>query len=123
HIAVMADCERGLGRPERALDLAAEVEDVDLPLEVRAELAIVLSGARRDLGQPDAAVAVLAPYMRSVRPGELPETRARVAAAYADALDAAGRADEAAEARREFPEDGGPDVEPDIVVIDLEAED
>ncbi len=26
HLAVMADCERGLGRPERALDLAASDE-------------------------------------------------------------------------------------------------
>lgn len=58
-LALMVDCERGLGRPERALDLAASAELGSLAIEDRVELAIVLSGIRRDLGQLDAAEVAL----------------------------------------------------------------
>ena len=51
----MADCERGLGRPERALALAASDDAEGLEPEVRVELAMVVSGARLDLGEPEAA--------------------------------------------------------------------
>src|SRR2546422_11489888 len=52
HLAVMADCERALGRPERALELAAEAGS-ELPPATATELRIVVAGARRDLGQLD----------------------------------------------------------------------
>ena len=55
----MVDAERGLGRPERALDLASSPEARTLPLDERIELAIVVSGIRRDLGQNEAAVVGL----------------------------------------------------------------
>jgi tetratricopeptide (TPR) repeat protein len=95
-IPIMADAERGLGRPERALELAASPEASDLTAAERVELAIVVSGARRDLGQFDAAVLAL----------QVPELTAGSAAgagapgnprlqyAYADALLAAGRSDD-----------------------------
>lgn len=126
HIAVMADCERGLGRPERALALADEVDGVALDPEVRAELAIVLSGARLDLGQPDAAVAVLAPVLGSLGGSALADARARVGSAYADALEAAGREEEAARVRSAHPAvshgSGSPVADEEIVLIDLEDE-
>jgi tetratricopeptide (TPR) repeat protein len=62
--------------------------------EVRAELLIVVAGARRDLGQLDAALAVLSKGGLDVdrpRPGA-----ARLWYAYADALESTGRTDEAA---------------------------
>ncbi|WP_225437349.1 hypothetical protein [Arthrobacter sedimenti] len=59
HLPVMADCERGLGRPDRALDLARSEEAESLDAAGKAELAMVVSGARADLGQLDAAVAAL----------------------------------------------------------------
>ena len=49
-LPLMVDCERGLGRPERALELATSPEARTLTLEERIELAIVISGIRRDLG-------------------------------------------------------------------------
>jgi tetratricopeptide (TPR) repeat protein len=55
----MVDAERGLGRLERALDLAASPEAASLPAQERVELAIVVSGIRRDLGQPEAAALSL----------------------------------------------------------------
>lgn len=55
----LVDCERGLGRYERALDLAASPEARTLGEADNIELAIVVSGVRRDLGQPEAAQMVL----------------------------------------------------------------
>jgi hypothetical protein len=92
HIAVMADCERALGRPERALDLAKEAP-ADLPTEVAVELRIVVAGARRDLGQLDAAVVALQGPDLDVK--EHAPWSARLFYAYADNLAAAGRLDEA----------------------------
>lgn len=98
-IPLLADCERALGRPEVALELAAVPETTRLGRDDRLELAIVAAGARLDLGQPAQALAVL-----SVPELTAPDAVAaaspavlRLWYAYADALDAAGRRDEAAE--------------------------
>lgn len=92
-LPIMADCERGLGRPEKALAVAADPLVGGLDPAVRIEMSIVVSGARRDLGQAAAAIQVLqSPHLRS-------EARdpwsARLFYAYAEALLAAGRTDEA----------------------------
>ncbi|WP_141538629.1 hypothetical protein [Isoptericola jiangsuensis] len=94
HLPIMADCERGLGRPERAVALAASDEAQTLDAEGRTELAIVVSGARSDLGEHDAALAVLDKIPAAERQGDL---GIRVVQARAVALEAAGREAEAAE--------------------------
>jgi tetratricopeptide (TPR) repeat protein len=92
-LPLMADAERGLGRPERALELAASPEAASLSTAERVEMAIVVSGARRDLGQANAAVLALhipeltAPTTHAFTP--------RLRYAYADALLEAGRREEA----------------------------
>ena len=87
-LPLMVDCERGLGRPERALELATSPEARTLTLQERVELAIVISGIRRDLGQPQAAVLALQiPQLKSS--ARKPWT-ARLSYAYADALLANG---------------------------------
>jgi len=58
-LPLMVDCERGLGRPQRALELAGDVERSSLPVAVQVELAIARSGARLDLGQVELALAEL----------------------------------------------------------------
>lgn len=50
-IALMVDSERGVGRPERALEIGRAVPTETLPRAVRVSLAIAMSGARLDLGQ------------------------------------------------------------------------
>ncbi|MFC7330590.1 hypothetical protein [Marinactinospora rubrisoli] len=95
YLAVMADCERGLGRPERALEIARSPEARDLDIADRIELRIVASGARRDMGELPAALAEL-------QGPELKERRARpwvarLFYAYADALLALDREGEARE--------------------------
>ena len=124
HLAVMADCERGLGRPERALALADSPDAAELPADVQIELAMVVSGARLDLGEAEAAVAVLA--APAVRAATGP-VAARVAQARATALEAAGRPEDAAAELAAFTPDqlaqaAGDieDDEDDIVAFDLE---
>lgn len=92
-LPVVADCERALGRADRALELLREAEQRSLPDEVRAECLIVLSGVRRDLGQLDAALAALdSDLLRTRRKSEW---SARLRFAYAETLAEAGRSDEA----------------------------
>ncbi|MDF9878719.1 hypothetical protein [Cellulosimicrobium cellulans] len=122
HLPIMADCERGLGRPERALALAASEEAATLDDVGRTELAIVVSGARVDLGELDAALAALEQVPAVGTRGEL---GARVLQARASVLELAGRTEEAAEIL------GGIDAsllaavlgeEDDVVVYDLTDE-
>src|SRR5581483_8966963 len=92
---VMADCERGLGRPERALEMAGAPEVKQLDKAGQIEMRLVAAGARGDMEQYDAAVVTLqCPELasHSVQPWT-----ARLRYAYADALVKAGRADEARE--------------------------
>ncbi|WP_238151720.1 hypothetical protein [Kribbella sindirgiensis] len=92
-IAMMADCERALGRPDKALALTKDKHVHDVSEATQIELLIVAAGARRDKGQTAVAVQML----------EVPEltkrTRAewlpRLRYAYADALAEAGRTDDA----------------------------
>lgn len=94
HLPVMADCERALGRPDRALLMTQDPQSKDLSPEGQVELLIVGSGARRDLGQTDAAVALL--EVAALHGPTRPWT-ARLRYAYADALLAAGREEQARE--------------------------
>ncbi|SDK47613.1 hypothetical protein SAMN05421874_1083 [Nonomuraea maritima] len=112
YLPVMADCERGLGRPERAIDLVRSPEAERLDREGRIEMTIVESGARRDLRQYDAAVITLQrlPELRDPQPRPW---SARLAFAYADALADAGHQDAATEwfgRAMAFDEDGETDA-------------
>jgi len=92
-VAVLADCERALGRPERALELARSSEGRSLTGEDAEELRMVAAGARRDLGQFDAAVVLL--QTPELDPTRMGTAAARLFYAYADALLAANRSDDA----------------------------
>jgi tetratricopeptide (TPR) repeat protein len=89
HLPVIADCERALGRPERALTMAASPDVGRLGVDQRVEMLIVEAGARADLGQLDAAVITLQVGLLDSRV-RAPWV-ARLRSAYADALAAVGR--------------------------------
>jgi tetratricopeptide (TPR) repeat protein len=93
HLPVMADCERGLGRPERALTMVTSPEAASLDRAGQVELRIVAAGARLDLGQAEAAVVTL--QTADLESRTAAAWLARLRAAYAGALAAAGRAEEA----------------------------
>ncbi len=119
HLPVMADCERALGRPERALLVAEDPQVSGLSPAARVEMLIVVSGARRDLGQADAAVVTLQVSALDARP--LRPWTARLRYAYADALLEAGREDEARDwfARTvDADDDGQTDAEERLLALD-----
>lgn len=93
HLALMADCERALGRPERALDIARSPEAAELDEYEAVELRIVTAGARRDMGELDASVVSL--QIPELDPRRQDPWSARLFYAYADNLLAAGRPREA----------------------------
>jgi len=75
-LPLMVDSERGLGRPDKALELARSVDRSTLPVEVQVELSIAMSGARLDLGQTEAALLEL----------QIPQLDPDVAYSYSPAL-------------------------------------
>lgn len=92
---MMADCERALKRPDKAIaydttEIRSQLDDAG-----QIELSIVVAGARRDQGQYDAAIRLLEtePLHTKGRGEWVPRLRY----AYADSLLAAGRKDEAIE--------------------------
>ncbi|QWZ10427.1 hypothetical protein KRR39_10955 [Nocardioides panacis] len=95
YLPVMADCERALGRPDRALTLARNPAVANLEPHLKAEMTIVEAGARRDQGQLDAALRTLenAPLRNKTHANWV----VRLRYAYADTLHAAGRTPEALE--------------------------
>ncbi len=89
YLPMMADCHRALGNPEQALKLAKSPSVVNFAPAAKAEMTLVESGARRDMGQLDAALRTLelAPLMSKSREPWV----VRLRYAYADTLEAAGR--------------------------------
>ncbi|WP_225399031.1 MULTISPECIES: HAD-IIA family hydrolase [Mycolicibacter] len=94
-LPLIADCERGLGRPQRAIELAAGPEAAELDGDEADELRIVVAGARADLGQLEQALTVLS--AGSSDPDRTGSTVARLHYAHAETLVALGRGDEALE--------------------------
>jgi tetratricopeptide (TPR) repeat protein len=93
-VAAMADAERGLNRPAKALELLTSVNEAALSEPTRIEMRLVAAGARADLGQGEAALltlqipALTAPYWD--------EPYVRLRYGYADHLARQGRVEEAA---------------------------
>lgn len=92
-LPLIADCERGLGRPDKAVQVAQSPEGRALTGEDAVELAIVEAGAHLDLDDPEGAVRVLA--AQDLRAGSTGTAAARLFSAYASALYTAGRRAEA----------------------------
>ena len=88
-IAVLADAERALGRPEKALGVAGEYRPEELDPETRVELAMVVAGAYQDLSRHEEAIVALEEELAAADAPDV--TKLRVTYAYADALAQAGR--------------------------------
>ena len=95
YLAVMADCERGLGRPQSALKLVAEGIEGNPPITQRVELRLVEAGARVALDQADEAVRLLRSEIELVGTRGSKLARARLRYAFADLLAARGETEHA----------------------------
>ena len=105
HLPMMVDSERGVGRPDKALELGRSVPRSTLPVPVQVELAIAMSGARLDLGQLDSALTEL--QIPQLDPTTAFSYSPALFDAYAAVLEELGRDDEAEEwyARAEAAQD------------------
>ncbi|HEY8588984.1 MAG TPA: hypothetical protein VIL55_05485 [Naasia sp.] len=92
-LPLMVDSERGMGRPDRALELGRSVPRSELPVLAQVALAIAMSGARLDLGQPEAALTEL--EIPQLDPDQAFSWSPPLYRAYAEVLDELGRTDEA----------------------------
>ncbi len=92
-LPLIADCERGVGRPERAIELARSPEAAQLTGDDADEMRIVAAGARADLGHLEQAIALLS--SPAPDPSRTGTTAARLFYAYAETLLALGRTEEA----------------------------
>ncbi|WP_156165662.1 hypothetical protein [Demequina rhizosphaerae] len=113
HLPLMADCERGLGRPERALAIAEEPDAKALPADSAVEMRIVVAGARLDMGDAEAAQLIL---NRISTPNA--DLQVRVDEAKVAVLRALGRDAEADELEASIPEPVEEEIEEDIVLYD-----
>lgn len=93
YLPIMADCHRALGNAKRALELAKSPSVKGFPAASKAEMTIVEAGARRDLGQFDAALRTLELSPINSKSREAWVVRLRYA--YADTLEQAGREQDA----------------------------
>ena len=92
-LPLMVDSERGVGRPDRALELGRSVDRSILPAGVQVALAIAMSGARLDLGETEAALSEL--EIAQLDPKTAFSYSSELFAAYAEVLEELGRTDEA----------------------------
>ena len=94
-LPLMVDSERGVGRPDRALELGRSVDRATLSPSVQVGLAIAMSGARLDLGETDAALVEL--EIPQLNPNTAFSYSPELFAAYAEVLNELGRESEADE--------------------------
>ncbi|WP_243896463.1 hypothetical protein [Actinomyces bowdenii] len=119
HRAIEADCERALGHHSKALKAASEADPRQLDDIERAELAMVLSGIREEMGQTELGLIIIEDAIRA-RPRDR-ETLRRLHSVRADRLEALGRVAEAQAIRERI----GPEpeeLEEDIEVFDIQDE-
>jgi hypothetical protein len=124
-IALIVDSERGLERPDRALEAGRSVDRSKLSAEARVNLAVAMSGARLDLNQADLALAEL--EIPELNPGNVFEYSIPLFLAYAECLRELGRDTEAKKwddlatrAERQFDMNNKPDEEKFEIIEEIE---
>ena len=116
HRAIEVDCERALGHLDKALQAAQGADPRQLDEIERAELAMVVSSLRHDMGQTDLGLLIIEDAIRA-RPSDS-DTLRRLHSVRADRLEELGRHQEAEAIRdRIGPE---PVEEDEVEVFDIE---
>ncbi|WP_197409450.1 MULTISPECIES: hypothetical protein [unclassified Rathayibacter] len=126
-VPLMVDSERGVGRPDKALELGRSIDRTALSAGAQVSLAIAMSGARLDLGQTELALMEL--EIPQLEPDRAFSYSPPLFAAYALVLEELGRTEEAATWQRRadiaeravFAAEGGGDDET-IEVVEEESD-
>lgn len=92
---VLGDCHRALGKPQRALEICAEIDPRQTDPAIVYEAVIVSAGALADLGRLDEAIARLEKLQ--LQPDNVEEHHVRAWYALADLLQRKGRFTQAKE--------------------------
>lgn len=93
YLPFMADCERGLGKPKKAIELCMGDDAKHLTGEAKAEMFLVYAGALADLKLWNQAIEVVSKLVHAK--GLAGEYRMRAAQAEQYFLEESGRSDEA----------------------------
>ena len=94
--AVEADAERGLGHPDKAVEIIAATDPSTLDLAEQVELVLVSSGARADLGQAEVGLVIVDDALAALPAEADDELRRRLMEVKAQRLLDLGRDNEAA---------------------------
>lgn len=100
--AIEADSERGLGRPEKALEVIEAADTKAMPLADQIEVVLVAAGARSDLGQAELGLLLVEDALAAV-PAQQTEGRARLMSFQADLMRSLGREEDAAAVEAAMP--------------------
>lgn len=127
YLPFIADCERGMGNLDKALEICMSDEAKSLRGEVKAEMFLVYAGVLADTGHADKAIDLVHAMGRSKGlPGEY---RMRAVQAEQYFLEEAGRNDEAIELEslldkleQQYADVDDEDINPDDIVIDYDLE-
>lgn len=121
HRAIEADCERALGNRDKALQVVAGADPRQLDEVERAELAMVASGIRHEMGQTELGLMVIEDAIRA-RPSRS-EILWRLHSVRADRLEDLGRQAEAQAIRERIGPDPAEQFEEEVEVFDIEEDD
>ena len=116
HRAIEVDCERALGNLDKALQAAQAADPRQLDEIERAELAMVVSSLRHDMGQTDLGLLIIEDAIRA-RPSDS-DTLRRLHSVRADRLADLGRHQEAEAIRDRIGTE--PVEEDEVEVFDIE---
>ena len=95
--AVEADCERGLGHPDKAVDIIDQTQTQGMDLAEQVELVLVSSGARADLGQNEVGLLIVDDALAQLPADTDVELIRRLMFVKVDRLRELGRTEEADE--------------------------
>lgn len=117
--AVEADCERGLGRPEKAVEIIDQTSTKGMELAEQVELVLVSSGARADLGENEVGLLIVDDALAALPVDSDPALIRRLMEVKIDRLRELGRDAEADEVEASLPEEI---EDPEIVDVSLFAD-
>lgn len=127
YLPFIADCERGMGNLDKALEICMSEDAKSLRGEVKAEMFLVYAGVLADTGRSNKAIELVHAMGRSKGlPGEY---RMRAVQAEQYFLEEAGRSEEAVELEslldkleQQYADEDDEDINPDDIVIDYDLE-